>query len=66
MSMDNLESLKIMQSSFDTVQDSVLPVSEKENNQSENMVCLGDDEENKEEVQSVLNAVIVTKWLDNS
>ena len=64
--MDNLESLKIMQSSFDTVQDSVLPVSEKENNQSENMVCLGDDEENKEEVQSVLNAVIVTKWLDNS
>ena len=48
MSMDNLESLKIMKSSFDTTKE--LTESEKENNQSENMVQLGDTEEKKDEL----------------
>ena len=46
MSMDNLDSMKIMKSSFDTARNSILD-SEQENNNSENTVLLGCDAEEK-------------------
>ena len=46
MSMDNLDGMNIMKSSFDTTRNS-LPESEKENTNSENTVLVDYDEEEK-------------------
>ena len=51
MSMDNLDSMAIMKSSFETIRNSI-PDSEKENSNSENTILVGGDaEEKKDELQ---------------